>query len=248
MTTIDQIIAEKLGAFYVGEWPVGNLILCVIAMLLTILLCGAIGFERERKGSTAGFRTHLLVGLGSCIIMIISIYGFPDVFKETDGYKRDVARLAAAVVTGVGFLGAGAIMHRNAGITGLTTAATIWISMAIGLACGSMNFFLAILGTILILVVLIVFVRFERKFSNKKGPIVTLKATRNVPVISYLLEVTQESECHAHDLQIQSLENDEIQITFVVYAHGQSFDETGFAAKLEKINGVNSVTIRKQKF
>ena len=248
MTTIDQIIAEKLGAIYAGEWPVGNLLLCVIALILSVILCGAIGLERERKGSNAGLRTHLLVGVGSCIIMIISIYGFPDVFKETDGYKRDVARLAAAVVTGVGFLGAGAIIHRNAGITGLTTAATIWISMAIGLACGSMNFFLAIAGTILIIAVLVFFAGFEGKFSKKKGPLIILRATRTTPVISYLLEVTQESECHAHNLQIDTVNGDEIEISFVVVANNNSFDMTTFLARLEKIKGVNSVTTRKQKY
>lgn len=183
MTTIDQIIAEKIGAIYIGDWPIGNFILCVIALILSLVLCGLIGYEREIKGSNAGFRTHLLVGIGSCIIMIVSIYGFPAI----EGTKRDVARLAAAVVTGVGFLGAGAIMHRNAGITGLTTAATIWVSMAIGLACGSMNFLLATGGTILILIVLITLGRLEIYFSKKKGPQITLKATRNVPVISYLL-------------------------------------------------------------
>lgn len=76
MITIDQIIAEKLGELYFNEWPIGNFILCVIALILSLILCGAIGFERERKGSNAGLRTHLLVGVGSCIIMIISIYGF----------------------------------------------------------------------------------------------------------------------------------------------------------------------------
>lgn len=247
MTTIDQIIAEKLGALYYYEWPIGNFLLCVIALILSVILCGAIGLERERKGRYAGLRTHLLVGVGSCVIMIISIYGFPDIFKEAEGYKRDVARLAAAVVTGVGFLGAGAIMHRNAGITGLTTAATIWISMAIGLACGSMNFILATGGTILILVVLIFLVGVEGKYSKKNGPTITLKAKRNIPVISNLLEITQELECHAHDLQIESLNEEEIQIVFILVANNKSFDLANFTSKLEKISGVETVSITKQK-
>ena len=246
MTTIDQIIAEKLGAFYVGDWPLGNFILCVIALLLCVILCGAIGFERERKGSNAGLRTHLLVGMGSCIIMIISIYGFPMIFREADGYKRDVARLAAAVVTGVGFLGAGAIIHRNAGITGLTTAATIWISMAIGLACGSMNFILAIGGTALILIVLVSLVGIERKL-NKKGPIVTLVSQRNVPVISQLLEITQSSECRVFDLQIEAKENEEEEVTFILLGNNKTFDIASVISKLESIKGVKSVNIRKQK-
>ena len=246
MTTIDQIIAEKLATLYFNEWPIGNFILCFMALLLSVILCGAIGFERERKGSNAGLRTHLLVGMGSCIIMIISIYGFPQLYPEGE-YKRDVARLAAAVVTGVGFLGAGAIIHRNAGITGLTTAATIWISMAIGLACGSMNFVLAIGGTILILVVLVFLVGIEGKVS-KKGPIVVLKAQRNVPVISRLLEASQEAECHTKDLQIQSLENDEVQITFILLANNKTFNVTEFISRLEKIEGIKEVNISKQKY
>lgn len=102
MTTIDQIIAEKLGSWYIGEWPIGNFFLCAIALILSLLLCGAVGLEREWRGRSAGLRTHLLVGVGSCMIMIISIYGFPQVYAG-----RDVARLAAQVITGVGFLGAG---------------------------------------------------------------------------------------------------------------------------------------------
>ena len=89
---------------------------------------------------------------------IFYIYGFPNI----PGWTRDVARLAAQIITGVGFLGAGAIMNRtNGGIKGLTTAATIWIVMAIGIACGSFNFILAILSTLLIIVVLTVSKRYD---------------------------------------------------------------------------------------
>ena len=168
------------------------------------------------------------------------------IFREADGYKRDVARLAAAVVTGVGFLGAGAIIHRNAGITGLTTAATIWISMAIGLACGSMNFILAIGGTALILIVLVSLVGIERKL-NKKGPIVTLVSEKNVPVISQLLEITQSSECRVFDLQIEARDNDEEAVTFILLANNRTFDIASVVSKLEAIKGVKSVNIKKQK-
>ena len=95
MKTIDQVIAEKLGDWYIGEWPIGNLVLCAIALILCVILCGAIGYEREKRGRTAGLRTHLLVGLGSCMIMIISIYGFPAIKIDGQPLNRDVARLAA---------------------------------------------------------------------------------------------------------------------------------------------------------
>lgn len=246
MITIDQIIAEKIGELYINEWPIGNLILCISALILSLILCGAIGFERERKGSNAGLRTHLLVGVGSCLIMIISVYGFPDSFKEADGYKRDVARLAAAVVTGVGFLGAGSIIHRNAGVTGLTTAATIWISMAIGLACGSMNFILATGCTILILVVLVLLVGVEGKYGIKKGPLVTVRAKKEVPVISNILEASQSFECQTFNLQIELVENNEVEISFVIRPQNKDFNEAIFVSKIENIEGIHSVFIKKR--
>lgn len=164
LTTFDQKLAEMLNSFEVNGWPVGNLILCVIAMLLAFLFCGIIGLEREIRGRSAGIRTHVLVGVGSCVIMILSIYGFPAMIGEGGRIiNRDVARLAAQVVSGIGFLGAGVIMHRNSGVKGLTTAASVWLSMAIGLACGSMNFIIAALTTALVFVVLTVIRKFESK-------------------------------------------------------------------------------------
>ena len=158
VTTIDQNIADIFNNNFGmgGEWSWGNLILCVIAVFLTVLLTGVIGYEREKKGRTAGLRTHLLVGVGSCIIMIISIYGFP-----SNSGNRDVARLAAGIVTGVGFLGAGTIIHNNGSIKGLTTASTIWLAMAIGMACGSMNFVIAILTSFVVWLILVFFRKFE---------------------------------------------------------------------------------------
>lgn len=241
MTTIDQIIAEKLGAIYINEWPIGNFILCVIAMLLSVVLCGAIGIERERKGRNAGLRTHLLVGMGSCLIMIISIYGFP-LFVPDDIFKRDVARLAAAVVTGVGFLGAGAIIHRNSGVKGLTTAATIWIVMAIGLACGSMNFILATGSTILIMFVLVMFKRFEMKV-YKTSPLIKIIASGNTPLLSKVMDITQISNCSPQGLQVDILDNKDIEITFYAVASDRAFDALNLASKLENIEGVNQVIV-----
>lgn len=213
MTTIDQKIAELLNNWVVDGWPVGNLILCLIAITLSVLLCGLVGIEREWRGRSAGLRTHLLVGVGSCVLMIVSIYGFPAVFGE----KRDVARLAAQVITGVGFLGAGAIMNRtNGGIKGLTTAATIWIVMAIGIACGSFNFILAILSTLVIIVVLTVFKKVEVKL-NKKNPTVVLSAPAEEPILNKILTVSKKYDCSVHGLSTEMFDKGdkkEIQLTF----------------------------------
>ena len=222
MTTIDQKIAEYIEkSLNINGWPVGNMVLCMIALVLSILFCGLIGIEREWRGRSAGLRTHLLVGVGSCIIMIISIYGFPALF---DG-KRDVARLAAQVITGVGFLGAGAIIHRNSGIKGLTTAGTIWAVMAIGIACGSFNFVLAFAGTALIVIVLTMFKKIEVRIS-KKNPTIVLVAPSEEPLLQKILVVSKEFDCTIHSLSTNLVEDSNgkyIEATFqAVFDSGES--------------------------
>ena len=237
MTTIDQIIAEKIGGWNVGGGPWGNFFLCLIALVLSVLLCGAIGLEREKRGRSAGLRTHLLVGVGSCMIMIISIYGFPAIFGN-----RDVARLAAQVIAGVGFLGAGAIIHRNSGTKGLTTAATIWIVMAIGLACGSMNFILAIGATLLILLVLTGFRKLEATI-NKKAPLITIRAKAGTSIVGKLLEIGKMFDCNIDDLQVEMSETGQIELTFLAVSNMGKLQVNELIAKLEAIEGVESVGV-----
>lgn len=212
IVTIDQFIAEWFNNLKFSNgvsW--GNLILCAIAILVCVVLCGLVGLEREKRGRSAGLRTHLLVGVGSCIIMIISIYGFP----HANG-TRDVARLAAQVVAGVGFLGAGAIIHNNGGIKGLTTASTIWLVMAIGLACGSMNFILAIIGTIVVMVVLVNFRRIERMVT-RSNPYLVMLAPSDIPVMTDLLGVVKDFGYTITDLRSQIIKDGlqpSIEVTF----------------------------------
>jgi len=108
----------------------------MLRLLLSVLLGGLIGYERERKNHAAGLKTHTLVSLGSCLIMVLSIYGFSE-FVGQYGVNRDPARLAAQAITGIGFLGAGTILFTGKSIKGLTTAASLWVVMAIGLAVGA---------------------------------------------------------------------------------------------------------------
>lgn len=124
-----------------------------------------IGLEREYNEKEAGFKTYTLVCLGSALMMIISV----DIFMVYQGLAAvDPSRIAAQVVTGVGFLGAGAIIRDQQKVRGLTTAAGIWAVSGIGLACGLGLFKPAIITTLLILVVLVVFKRLEQKVIPKK--------------------------------------------------------------------------------
>ena len=125
----------------------------IYRLSLTVLLSGVIGLERQVQKRHAGLRTHILLALGSCLIMLTSLYVF-DIYKDIT--KLDPARIAAGVITGIGFLGAGTIIRDNEGIRGLTTAASLWVVSGIGLAvgCGFCN--AAIYSTVLTLIVLFV--------------------------------------------------------------------------------------------
>ena len=123
----------------------------ITRLVLTVALSGLIGLERQVHKRTAGLRTHILVALGSCLIMLTSLYVF-DIYKDI--VNLDPARIAAGVITGIGFLGAGTIIHEREGVRGLTTAASLWIVAGLGLACGCGFLNASIYTTILALIVL----------------------------------------------------------------------------------------------
>ena len=116
-----------------------------LRLAVAMLLGGVIGFEREYRAKDAGFRTHFLVDLGSALFCIVSQYGF--------GFElKDSSRVAAQVVSGIGFLGAGTIIFQKNVVRGLTTAAGLWVTAAIGLACGTGMYLPAVVTTLMVLV------------------------------------------------------------------------------------------------
>jgi putative Mg2+ transporter-C (MgtC) family protein len=143
---------------------------------ISIVLGGLIGFERESSNHAAGFRTNILVCLGACLLMLLSIYGFAD-FVEEPNVRVDPARLAAAVITGVGFLGAGTILFTGKSITGLTTAASLWVVAAIGLAVGAGFYFASASVTVMALLTLWGFNKIEKRYMNaKRDRVIKLEA------------------------------------------------------------------------
>ncbi len=126
-----------------------------LRLALAAVLGATIGFERELREREAGLRTHLLVCLGSALFTIISAYGFHDFLTSGDAVVRaDPTRIAAQIVTGIGFLGAGAIIRQGISVRGLTTAATLWVAAAIGMASGAGYYPGAVIGTVLTLIAL----------------------------------------------------------------------------------------------
>jgi putative Mg2+ transporter-C (MgtC) family protein len=129
--------------------------------LVAALVLGAIiGWERELQRMPAGFRTHALVSLGAAIFTVVSAYGLT-------GPQSDPTRIAAQIVSGVGFLGGGAILHHGGTVRGLTTAASLWAVAAVGMAAGAGLMIMAAVSTILVIVGLEVFDRFERTLKRR---------------------------------------------------------------------------------
>lgn len=129
-------------------------------ILLSVLVGGIVGYERQRSKHSTGFRTFTLISVGSTVMMLVSIY-LPQEFWGV--YNSDPTRLAGQVVSGIGFLGAGAIIQSKGAIRGMTTAATIWIVSALGLAVGAGMYTVSLLGAIVTLFVLINLAKFERR-------------------------------------------------------------------------------------
>jgi len=173
---------------------------------LAAVLGGAIGFERELRDREAGLRTHLLVCLGSALFTIVSAYGFRDFLTSGDQVIRaDPTRIAAQIVTGIGFLGAGAIIRQGLSVRGLTTAATLWVAAAIGIAAGAGYYSGAVLGTVVTLIALwplrvAAYQVFERLRPEERSLVVELRqGTR----MSELLDVLEREHARVEHLQLE---------------------------------------------
>ncbi len=134
-------------------------------IFLTLLMSGLIGFEREIRNKGAGLRTHILVGIGSALVVLTSLYLF-DIYKNVTFI--DPTRMIAGIVTGIGFLCAGTIIRAGNNVHGLDTAATLWIVSCIGMAIGAGHYTASFIVTIVVVFVLIFFRAIERKL-NRSG-------------------------------------------------------------------------------
>ncbi len=198
-------ITQIVDSFHMhtGEWWE------LVLRLVVAGLCGAvIGYERSLRQKEAGLRTHIILALGSALVMIVSKYGFTDVVQMYADYKiqADISRVASNIMTGVGFLGAGVIFVRGGTIKGLTTAAGIWACAGISICIGSGMYLLGIIATLLLLLVQIMLHKFLPASETMENNIVTFTAvdhevlakvkdflvSNNIKVIS--IETKQKSD------------------------------------------------------
>jgi putative Mg2+ transporter-C (MgtC) family protein len=193
-----------------------------------------VGLEREFQGKPAGIRTNILMCVGSCLIMIISL----KVAEQSEGYA-DPGRIAAQVITGVGFLCAGTIMRSRFSISGLTTAATIWVLSALGLASGAGYYLLAAVGTVAIVIVLILIRYLESYIISRRTTVkihVEMKKSSMAP--SMVNDIIHKRDIPREDLKYQSEEEKLITI-FEYTASKKELDKV--LKQLSSIDGVISV-------
>lgn len=196
------------------EVTLGN---AVVKLVLSMLLGALVGGERKRKGQIAGVRTFALISMGSCLAMLLSIY-VPQVYL---GLKNgDPGRIAAQVITGVGFLGGGAMIHMKGSVRGLTTAAGIWMTAAIGMAVGVGMYLCSIFATGLILLTLVVFERVEqRRNMGQENRTVKLVLDGIVEDVEAYRKVFDEHRVHLSTFFIHyDYAHDTTEINFVILA------------------------------
>ena len=156
----------SLPDFMRGEFLTSNTLpwqIIVVRVAGAVLFCGLVGFEREVDQRPAGLRTHILVGLASCVYCIVALEMFEDVTQRTDTPPADPIRVVEAVTAGVAFLAAGLVVFTRGRMRGLKTGATMWLSAAIGVSCGVGLWLLAVLTTVAALVVIVAIRAVERK-------------------------------------------------------------------------------------
>ena len=218
----------------------------VLRLIVAAILGGIVGMERGSGDRPAGFRTHILVCVGSALFMLVSIYGFDDIAPVTTnleddiGTRRDTARIAAQVVSGLGFLGAGTILHEGLTIKGLTTAASLWIVSAIGLAVGSGMYLLSTVATMLTMLTLVTFRTWEKRFAGNRSERRFIRVvTRNTPgIITEITGYLSECGIKVKTLNVKS-DNKNNNIILEIYLKIDKNIDMGMVADgIQNIDGV----------
>lgn len=213
----------------------------ILRIVLSAIIGGLIGIEREANNRPAGLRTHILVSVGSTLIMLVSIDGFYDM--ETGLQAGDPARLAAQVVSGVGFLGAGTIMRTGHDIKGLTTAASLWVCAGIGLAIGNGYYLGGVFTAGIVLLSLMSLGTFEKRVFKSKYKTLEIISINRPGLIGEIGTLLGKYDITIKDISILSSEYDDddeheiLEIHFIIKIPN-TFNPDSFFNEVHQINGV----------
>lgn len=217
-----------------GNWALPTVQEAILRLVVATLLSGLIGLERQHHERPAGFRTNLLVGVGSCLFMMIS--------AAVAGQEHDPGRVAANVVVGIGFLGAGTIIRHGSTVRGLTTAAGLWVVSAIGLAAGMGWFEGASITTLLALLVLGLFRLVERRMGVRRRRLV-LTTTRGAgaAALSSCLHGLEELGVTADNIHVERDAHDDHQTITLALSLPPAVSPEAVAETVGAVNGIESV-------
>ena len=194
-----------------------------------------IGSERKNRNKSAGIRTHVIVALGAALIMVVSKYGFMDV------EKADAARVAAQVVSGIGFLGAGVIFVRNNLVNGLTTAAGIWATAGVGLALGAGMYVVWIISALLVLLIQFVMHRVAYFADVASGGLIRMTLVKREGIVQSMEDYLQREKLSVISVKINKTKKDEVKLEFdVVFPPG--YKKTKLLARLVEMDDVMAVS------
>lgn len=213
-----------------------NVVNSLFKLLLSLILGAVVGFERRSKGQIAGMRTFALISMGATLAMLVSIY----IPQEYMGLKNgDPGRIAAQVISGIGFLGAGAIIQMKGSVRGLTTAAGIWMTACIGLSVGAGMYAIATIACLLIIVVLMALEQVEKHFlRGTEQKIVRLKVNDIITDAAPYRQCFDQYRVHISD---EFLRYDYTQRTTIINFMVRSRDTTDFIGLFETLNALGGV-------
>lgn len=218
----------------------------VARVVVAGVLSAMIGLEREFRAKEAGLRTHFLVGVGSALFMIVSQYGFADVAEAGNivlsGLRAaDAARVAAQVVSGIGFIGAGAIMVQKHYVRGLTTAAGLWVVAAIGMSCGGGLYLMAIVGTIFALIGLELF-RVLMRWVSLRMLEITFKA-RDPAAVESMVKRVESIGCKVSSYKLAKAGSSGIRVSLSARDRSRFEGLVNLYTRLEGVDGVELESI-----
>lgn len=218
----------------------------MIRLLSAAALGSLIGFERERLLWAAGIRTHMLVCVGSCLIMLVSQYGFSQILTH-DHVVLDPSRIAAQVVSGIGFLGAGAILVRGEIVKGLTTAASVWTVAAIGLAVGGGLYLAAGASTVIILLILAGMKPLEEAYrARSQTCMLKVEVENNALTPELLRETLTLRPGQVKRFLVETRDPQGIDELSILLSKVSSQDIATYPEKLQELDGVREVTVVKR--
>ena len=207
----------------------------LVRILVAACLGLLIGSERKNRNKSAGIRTHVIVALGAALIMVVSKYGFMDV------EKADAARVAAQVVSGIGFLGAGVIFVRNNLVNGLTTAAGIWATAGVGLALGAGMYVVGISSALLVLLIQFVMHRVAYFADVASGGLIRMTLVKREGIVQSMEDYLQREKLSVISVKINKTKKDEVKLEFdVVFPPG--YKKTKLLARLVEMDDVLAVS------